>query len=113
MAVPRAQGPLCSRRSAARQHARYNRRNATCRSAFAKSDAMSEWVRNNPDLPAAWALNCSVTTAETAAKLRHRHIDGELAKIGEGWLFSVSSANTVKGKTAAGAPRATSALRTA
>lgn len=54
-----------------------------------------------------------VTTTETAAR-RMRHLDGELAKIGEEWPMSetAASANTAcrsKGKT----PRPSSALATA
>lgn len=54
---------------AARQQVRYDRRNAGRPSAFAKTDVAPEWVRNDPDLTAAWALDRSVTTAETAAGL--------------------------------------------
>jgi hypothetical protein len=72
---------------AARQQVRYDRRNGGCRSAFAKMDVASEWVCNDPDLAAAWALDRSVTTAETALGRRH-HLDGELAKIDKEWSLS-------------------------
>ena len=49
--------------SEAERAARYDRRNADRRSAFAKSDVAPEWARNNPDLAAAWALDRSVITA--------------------------------------------------
>ncbi|KAE8770834.1 Importin subunit beta-1 [Hordeum vulgare] len=52
---------------ATRQQARYDRRNAGCRSAFAKMGLASKWVRNYPDLAVAWALDRSVTTVETSA----------------------------------------------
>ena len=52
--------------------------NAGYRSALAKTDVASEWVRNDPDLAVVWALDRSVTTAETAARRRHRLYD-ELA----------------------------------
>ena len=68
-----------------------------------------EWVPNDLDLAAAWALDRSVTTTETAAR-RRRRLDGELAKIGEEWSLSDYSANAGRGKTAARAPKATSAV---
>ncbi|XBJ19861.1 hypothetical protein VPH35_010783 [Triticum aestivum] len=86
-------GPSCSRAvvseegRAARQKARYDRRNTAHRFASSKSDAALEWVRNNPDLAMAWALDRSVTTAETAAR-RRRHLDSELAKISKEWSLS-------------------------
>ena len=75
------------------------------------------WDRNDPNLATAWALDHSVTTAETAAR-RRRCLDGEFAKIDEEWSLSDCSANAGRGKAAARAPKATSvvsavALRTA
>jgi hypothetical protein len=70
---------------------------------------VAEWVRNNPYLTSAWALDRSVTTAETVARGRHR-LDGELAKIDEEWSLSVSSTNPCRGKAAVRAPRASFAL---
>lgn len=67
---------------AARQQARYDRRNAGCRSAYAKCDVVSDWVRSDPDIAAAWALDHSVTTAEMTAR-RCRRLDAELDKIGD------------------------------
>ena len=67
---------------AVRRQARYDRRNAGRRSAFTKSDMAPEWVRNDPDLAAAWALDRSMTNTETAAR-RPCRLDGKLAKIGE------------------------------
>ena len=67
---------------AARQQKRYDRRNASRRSAFAKSNLASDWVRSDPDPATAWTLDHSVTTAETAGRRRSR-LDSELAKIGE------------------------------
>lgn len=63
----------------ARQQARYERRNAAFRSAYAKSDAAPEWARNDPDLAAAWALDRFVTIAEMAAWRRRCRFDSELA----------------------------------
>ncbi|KAE8768636.1 Importin subunit beta-1 [Hordeum vulgare] len=54
------------------------------RFAFAKSDVVPDWVRNDPGLVVALTLDHSLTTAETAAK--HRCLlDSELAKIGDDW----------------------------
>ena len=100
---------MSEKERAARQQPRYKRRNAARCSVFAKLDAASEWVRNDPYLAAAWALNHSITTAETTAKRRCR-LDGELPKIGEEWSLSNSSANAGRGKAAASALRASSAL---
>ena len=69
---------------AARQQLRYKRRNVARRSVFAKLDAASEWVRNDPYLAVVGPLSCSITTVETAVK-RRRRLDGELPKIGEEW----------------------------
>lgn len=66
-----------------------------------------EWVHNDPDLPAAWALDCSVTIVETAAN--HR-LDGKLAKIGEEWSLGDCFANAGRGKAAARAPPPPSAF---
>ena len=79
---------------------------------FIKSDVPPEWVPNALDLAAAWALDRSVTTAETADR-RCRRLDGELAKIGEEWSLSDCSANAGRGKAAARAPKATSAVAAA
>ena len=70
-----------------------------------------ERVRNDPDLAAAWALDRSFTTAETAAR-RRRLLYDELAKIGEEWSLSDCSTNAGRGKAAARAPQATSAVAT-
>lgn len=95
-----------------RQHARYDQRNAACHSMFAKSDTVSERVCKDPDLAAAWALDRSVTTAETATRPRRR-LDGEFAKIGKEWFLSESSVNAGKSKAAARAPQVLSALAAA
>lgn len=50
-------------------------------------DVAPAWVRNNPDLAAAWALDRPVTTVQTAAR-RRRRLDSELAKIGKECLLS-------------------------
>ena len=71
-----------------------------------------EWVHNDPDLAAVWALDRSVTITETAAR-RRRRLDGELAKIGEEWSLSDCSANAGHGKATARAPKATSAVAAA
>ena len=66
-----------------------------------------DWVGNDPDLTATWALDLSVTNTETVAR-RRRCLDGELAKIGEEWSLSDCSANAGRGKVAARAPKAQS-----
>jgi hypothetical protein len=71
---------------------RYDRHNASRHSAFAKSDVAPDLVRKDPYLATVWALDCSMTTAETAARRRHR-LDGELAKMGEEGSLSDYSAN--------------------
>lgn len=88
---------------------RYEWRDAACRSTFAKSDATPKSFRNDPDLAAAWAFDHSVTTVEMVVRCRHR-VDGELSKIGEEWSLSDSFTNVGRGKAAARAPRAPSAL---
>jgi hypothetical protein len=86
----------------------YDRRNAACHSAFAKSDAAPNWVRNNPDLAAAWALDRFVASTKTAA--RRRRLDGELAKIGEEWSLSDSSANPSRARMPSVLPQVPSTL---
>ena len=71
-----------------------------------------DWVRNDPDLAAAWALDRSVTTAETADR-RCRRLDGKLTKIGEEWSLSDCSANAGRGKATARASKAMSAVAAA
>lgn len=68
-----------------------------------------EWVGNDSDLAATWALNHSVTTAETDPR-RCDHLDGEFAKIDDEWLLSDSSANAARVKPVVRAPRAPSVL---
>ncbi|KAE8808842.1 Importin subunit beta-1 [Hordeum vulgare] len=98
-----------------RQQTRYDRCNVGHHATFAKMEVTPEWVRNDPDLAAPWALDRFVTTAETAAR-RRRRLDGELTKISEEW--PLCSANVGRGKTATRALNATlvvasAALRTA
>ncbi|KAE8817488.1 Importin subunit beta-1 [Hordeum vulgare] len=97
------------------QHARYDGHNVGRRSAFAKTDMAPEWVCNDLDLAAAWALGCSLITTETGDMRLHR-LDSELAKIGEQewslWLFSGCSANAGRYQTGARAPTATSSVVT-
>ena len=93
----------------ARQKARYNRRNVGHQYAFAKTDVTSGWVPNDTDLAAAWALDRTVTTAETSARGHHR-VDSELAKNGEEWSLSDCSANAGRGKAAGTVPPVPSAV---
>lgn len=86
-------GPSVSEEERTTQlQARYDRRNAARRSAFAKTNVAPEWICNDLELATAWALDHSITITETAAR-RHHRLDGELAKIGEEWSLSDCSTN--------------------
>ncbi|XBI14437.1 hypothetical protein VPH35_141016 [Triticum aestivum] len=95
---------------AARQQEWYDRRNANRRPAFANSGVTLDWVRNDPDLACACALDDSVTTAET--RRRHR-LDSELTKISVEGSLSDCSANAGRGKATARASKAMSAVAAA
>ena len=72
------EGLVSEAKRATRQYERYDRRSASHRSAFAKSNMAPDWVRNDPDLALAWVLDRSVTTAEATTRRRCRLYD-ELA----------------------------------
>lgn len=99
------------------QQARCDRHNAVRLSTVAKTDMAPEWFHNDPDLTAAWSLDHSITTAETAVS-HCRRLNGELTKFGEEWPLRDFSANGGRGKDASWVPSAPStvakaALRTA
>ncbi|KAE8810935.1 Importin subunit beta-1 [Hordeum vulgare] len=75
-------------------------------------NVVSQWVHNDMDLAAAWSLNRSVTIVKTVIG-RRRRLNGELAKIGKGWLLSDYSANGCHGKAAVGVVKATSSMAAA
>ncbi|KAE8793073.1 hypothetical protein D1007_32281 [Hordeum vulgare] len=94
---------------AARQQSWYNRRNASRRFAFAKTEVALKWVRNDLDFTDARVLDRSLTTTETDSRHRHR-FDDELAKIAEGWSLSDCYANAGRGKFVAKVPSVLSAV---
>lgn len=71
-------------------------------SPFTKSDDAPKWVRTDPDLAAAWALDRSATSSETDVSRRCR-VYSEIAKYEEEWSLSETS-DAGKGKAVARSP---------
>ncbi|KAE8785634.1 Importin subunit beta-1 [Hordeum vulgare] len=87
----------------ARQQAKYDRHNVGRSSAFAKMDVVPEWVRNDPNLIVAWALDRSITTAETATR-RHRRLDGS-PRLARSVRLATALLTPVAARSSIGIPR--------